>query len=213
MIPRPPGPGFHTLTAIARRPPTGRLGIATATRSLAVGARVPFVKPRLGAVATMAIADTRLGPMAGRLLETGYKAPAVIEQLVVADPYHEYRQLGVIDGDGFTDARTGAMNRDWAGHHCHENFIALGNVPRGEHILDAIREGFQAGRDAGGQKAGGTPPPSWFMTIPNSPGSTSASTPTTSRSASSAACSRSSSRRSTIIRIGRWMRASNRCMR
>ncbi len=166
--PRPPGPEFHTFTAIARCPVTGRLGIATATRSLAVGARVPFVRPRLGAVAIMAIADTRLGPLAGRLLEMGYKAPAVVEQLVAADPYHEYRQLGVIDADGFAAARTGAMNRDWAGHHCHDDFIALGNVLQGEHILEAIEAGFapdgeleerllralEAGRDAGGQKGG-----------------------------------------------------------
>lgn len=46
--------------------------------------------------------------MALRLLEVGYKAPAVIEELVQADPYCEYRQLGVVDDDGFA-ARTGAM--------------------------------------------------------------------------------------------------------
>ena len=109
--PRPPGPEFHTFTAIARCPKTGRLGIATATRSLAVGARVPFVKPRLGAIAIMAIADARLGLMAEKLLEIGYKAPAVIEQLVAGDPYAEYRQLGVIDDDGF--GTSAAERDDW----------------------------------------------------------------------------------------------------
>lgn len=167
---RPPGPEFHTFTAIARCPETGKLGIATATRSLAVGARVPHVRPRLGAVAIMAIADPRLGDLAMRLLEMGYKAPAVIEQLVAADPQHEYRQLGVIDADGFAAARTGRHNRDWAGHHVRENFIALGNVLVGEGVLDAIEAGFndqpaaefeerlmlalEAGRDAGGQHGG-----------------------------------------------------------
>ena len=53
------------------------------------------------------------------------RAPAVIEQLVAADPQHEYRQLGVIDADGFAAARTGQHNRDWAGHHVRENFIGL----------------------------------------------------------------------------------------
>ena len=170
MAPLPPGPEVHTFTAIARCENTGRLGVATSTRSLAVGARVPFVRARTGAVAIMAIADARLGHMAQRLLKMGYKAPAVIEQLVQADPYCEYRQLGVIDDDGFAAARTGTENRDWAGHHVHDNFIALGNVLVGEHVLDGIEEGFnkkpeanledrlmlaiEAGRDAGGQHGG-----------------------------------------------------------
>ena len=105
MAPLPPGPEVHTFTAIGRCEKTGRLGIATSTRSLAVGARVPFVQPRAGAVAIMAIADARLGHMA-RAFKIGYKAPAVIEQLVQADPYCEYRQLGVIDDDGFAAAWT-----------------------------------------------------------------------------------------------------------
>ncbi|MDP6390798.1 MAG: DUF1028 domain-containing protein [Alphaproteobacteria bacterium] len=159
-----------TFTAIARDPATGRLGIATATRSLAVGVRVPFVAPRRGAVAIMAIADQRLGLRGLKLLELGNKAPAVVEQLAAGDPNCEFRQLGAIDDDGHTAARTGKENRDWAGHHLHDNFIALGNVLLGEHILEAIEEGFherpldpleerlmraiETGRDAGGQKGG-----------------------------------------------------------
>ena len=80
MMQSPPGPEFNTFTAIARCPKTGRLGIATSTRSLAVGSRVPFVRPRLGAVAIMAIADARLGLMAQKLLETGYKAHGALNR-------------------------------------------------------------------------------------------------------------------------------------
>ena len=159
-----------TFTVMARCPQTGKLGIATATRSLAVGARVPHIAPNLGCAAIMAIADPRLGRTALRLLETGYKAPGVIEALVAADPRHEYRQLGVIDADGFAAARTGRHNRDYAGHHVRDNLIALGNVLIGEPVLDAIEGGFhrapeapfeerlmqalEAGRDAGGQHGG-----------------------------------------------------------
>ena len=164
---RPPGVEFSTFTVVGRCRGTGRLGVGTATRSLAVGARVPHVRARRGAVAIMAIADARLGQMALRLLETGYKAPAVVEELVRADPYAEYRQLGVIDGDGFAAARTGKHNRDWAGQRVREDFIVLGNYLTGEHILDAMERAFtahadedleerllrgiEAGRDAGGQ--------------------------------------------------------------
>ena len=167
---RPPGVEFHTFTVIGRCARTGRLGIGTTTRSLAVGARVPHARARLGAVAIMAIADARLGQFALRLLKLGYKAPAVIDELVRADPYAEYRQLGVIDGDGFAAARTGKMNRDWAGHHVGEGYIVLGNVLVGEQVLDAMEKAFlanpeddleerllrgiEAGRDAGGQHGG-----------------------------------------------------------
>jgi uncharacterized Ntn-hydrolase superfamily protein len=143
-----------TFTAIARCPETGKLGVATATRSLAVGARVPHVTPHLGAVAIMAIADGRLGRTAMKLLEMGYKAPNVIDALVASEPNAEYRQLGVIDADGFAAARTGANNRDYAGHHVRDNFIALGNVLTGEHVLDAIEEGYNRTPDAGGQHGG-----------------------------------------------------------
>jgi uncharacterized Ntn-hydrolase superfamily protein len=159
-----------TFTMIGRCGRTGMLGIGTATRSWAVGVRVPFVWPRLGAVAIMAMADQRLGPMGLRFLELGYKAPGTIEQLVAADPYCEYRQLGVLDDDGFGAARTGTMNKDWAGHHIGENYVALGNVLVGEHVLAAMEEAFmddpdedleerlmraiEAGRDAGGQHGG-----------------------------------------------------------
>jgi uncharacterized Ntn-hydrolase superfamily protein len=159
-----------TFTVMARCPDSGKLGIATATRSLAVGARVPHAAANSGVVAIMAIADPRLGDTALRLLDLGYKAPGVIDALVASDPRYEYRQLGVIDADGYAAARTGANNRDWAGHHIRDNLIALGNVLVGEHVLDAIEDGYlssagesfeerlmralEAGRDAGGQHGG-----------------------------------------------------------
>jgi uncharacterized Ntn-hydrolase superfamily protein len=159
-----------TFTIMARCQHSGKLGIASTTRSLAVGARVIHALPNKGVVAIMAIADKRLGTTALKLLDAGYKAPGVIEGLVAADPDHEYRQLGVIDADGYAAARTGRNSRDWAGHHIGNDFIALGNVLKGKHVLDAIVAGFsldtkasleerlmqgiEAGRDAGGQHGG-----------------------------------------------------------
>ena len=159
-----------TFTVVGRCERTGMLGIGTATAAFAVGVRVPFIKERVGAVAIMAIADERLGPIALRLLDIGYKAPGVIEQMAIADPYIEYRQLGVLDDDGHGAARTGSMNKDWSGHRVGDSYVILGNYLMGPEVLDAMEATFQAdpdedleerlmrcieaGRDAGGQHGG-----------------------------------------------------------
>jgi uncharacterized Ntn-hydrolase superfamily protein len=159
-----------TFTVIGRCERTGMLGIGSATAAFAVGVRVPFIKERLGAVAIMAIADERLGPTALRLLELGYKAPGVIAQMEIADPFIEYRQLGVLDDDGHGAARTGSMNKDYSGHRIGENYVILGNYLMGEGVLAAMETAFlanpdedleerllqavEAGRDAGGQHGG-----------------------------------------------------------
>lgn len=159
-----------TFTIVARCKRTGMLGIGTATNAFCVGVRVPFIRERTGAVAIMAIADERLGPIALRLLELGYKAPGVIEQLVIADPFAEFRQLAVVDDDGFAAARTGAENVDWAGHRIGDNYVVLGNAIAGEQVIDAMEAAYlanpdddlegrlmdaiEAGRDAGGQPNG-----------------------------------------------------------
>ncbi|HKK29268.1 MAG TPA: DUF1028 domain-containing protein, partial [Alphaproteobacteria bacterium] len=92
----------HTFTAIGRCPRTGRLGIGVATSEMGVGGRVPYVVPNIGAVATQAYTDPRLGPLACRLLELGYPAARVLKELQASDPYAGHRQLGIIDRWGHT---------------------------------------------------------------------------------------------------------------
>jgi len=161
-----------TFSILARCKVTRMLGIATATKSFAVGARVPFVVPRRGVVAVMSRADARIGQFAVRLLEQGYTAQHVIDTLVRNDPWPEQRQLAVIDDDGNMAARTGSANTAWAEHQIHDQFIVLGNVLPGVQTLDALRATFEAtvgqpfedrlllaleaGRDAGGQIGGQT---------------------------------------------------------
>jgi uncharacterized Ntn-hydrolase superfamily protein len=159
-----------TFSILARCPTTRMLGIATATRSFAVGARVPFAAARRGVVAIMSRADARLGHYAMGLLAQGHKATMVVDTLVRNDPFAEHRQLAVIDDDGDAAARTGGANTPWAGHQIHDGFIVLGNVLPGTQTLDAMEarftstasrpfeerllEALEAGRDAGGQIGG-----------------------------------------------------------
>lgn len=164
------GPLFTTFSIVGRCWRTGRLGVAIATHAIAVASRCPFVKAGVGAVATQANTDPRLGPAAIDLLERGLPSSHVIEHLVRGDPYSAYRQLGVVDRDGNAAAATGSATRPWAGHRTGANVVAMGNVLTGQSVVDAMFETFQAwepedleerlmraleaGRDAGGQHGG-----------------------------------------------------------
>jgi uncharacterized Ntn-hydrolase superfamily protein len=121
----------------------------------------------LGAVASQAYADPRLLPIAMQLLQTGFSAAKVIQELATSDKYFDYRQVGVVDRDGGVAVHTGAETTPWAGHITGDGFVALGNCLAGEHVVQAIASTFtaseahnleerllraiEAGRDAGGQ--------------------------------------------------------------
>lgn len=159
-----------TFSILARCPQTRSLGIATATRSYAVGARVPFAMARLGVVAIMSRADARLGHFAMARLAEGYSAASVLELLRENDRWPEQRQLAIIDDSGGMAVRTGRDNTAWAGHEEHDGFIVLGNVLPGPQTLQGLARAFaattgqpledrlmtalEAGRDAGGQVGG-----------------------------------------------------------
>ena len=161
---------FNTFTILGRCPKSGALGVATSTGEMAVGSRVPFVKSAVGAVATQALTDPRLGPKGIDWLEEGVSAADVLERLAVSDAYIEARQIGVVDAQGRTAARTGSENRDWKGHYEGDQFIAMGSRLTSRATVDAMVEAYrnnaeealeerlmlaiEAGRDAGGQHGG-----------------------------------------------------------
>ena len=109
---------FNTFTILGRCNRTGALGVVTATGEMAVGSRVPFVQDNLGAIATQALTDPRLGTMGLKLLSEGKNSSEVLDALIGLDPHIEARQVGIVDSHGNTAARTGAKNSDWKGHKC-----------------------------------------------------------------------------------------------
>ena len=160
------GIDYHTFTIIGRCSRTGMSGVAITTGDIAVGSRCPYVKPQVGAVSTQSFTDPRLGPFALRLLETGYSCSAALQQLEASDPHIERRQLGLVDRDGNSAARTGSLNGPWAGHIAKRDYVAMGNILAGEAVVQAMAAVFQQGvqQDLGerllqaveaGQEAGG----------------------------------------------------------
>ena len=162
--------GGDTFTIVARCERTGMLGVALATGEMAVASRCPYVKARVGAVSTQASTDPRLGQLAIKLLEMGYSASKVVEELKASDPHIDRRQIGIVDKNGNSAIHTGSKNHDWAGHIVKKNYIAMGNAIANEGVVKAMAEAFEssieepleerlmraieAGRDAGGQPTG-----------------------------------------------------------
>jgi uncharacterized Ntn-hydrolase superfamily protein len=157
-----------TFTAVGRCARSGRLGIALATREMAVGGRVPFVKAQAGAVATQAFTDPRLGVRALRQLELGNPAARVLEEIARSDPLFAYRQIGIVDRRGDAVVHTGERNTAWAGHRTGAGYVVMGNVLAGECVVAAMDEAMRQSADAeievrlmraldAGTRAGGQP--------------------------------------------------------
>ena len=168
-----PGIEFNTFSITARCSRTGMLGIAITTSDITVGSRCPYVMASVGAVSTQASTDPTLGPFALRLIEQGYSAIGALQQLETSDPYIERRQLGVVDRNGNSAARTGTMNNAWAGHVTGRDHVAMGNGLVDEGVVQNMASVFletaeldleerlmrtlEAGQQAGGEAQDSTP--------------------------------------------------------
>jgi uncharacterized Ntn-hydrolase superfamily protein len=160
----------NTFSIVARCARTRMFGIGIATSSIAVAARCIYAKAGIGAIATQASTDPRLGITGIKLLEMGFSAPKVLAELMASDPYIDKRQLSIVDRDGRSVCHTGAENRVWCGHVNGQNVAAAANMVVGERVVKAMAECFEsipdlsleerllraieAGHDAGGEAAG-----------------------------------------------------------
>jgi uncharacterized Ntn-hydrolase superfamily protein len=144
-------------------------GVAVASRFLAVGSVVPWAEAGVGAVATQAIADTRLGPEGLDLMARGASAPQALEALMTPPEQPAIRQIGLVDAKGNTATFTGERCDQWAGGVQGPGFAAQGNILAGPDVVQAMADAFQgsegslaerllaalkAGNDAGGDRRG-----------------------------------------------------------
>ena len=159
-----------TWSIIARDNATGQFAIAVATRFFAVGARVPHVAARIGAIATQALVNPYYGIDGVKLLRDGRAPRDIIEILIAADAGRESRQLHIMDASGRIAAYTGRECVEWCGHLEGKGFSIAGNMLAGARVLDDSAETYianekmpferrliaamRAGEAAGGDKRG-----------------------------------------------------------
>jgi uncharacterized Ntn-hydrolase superfamily protein len=110
----------------------------------AVGARVVWARPGVGAVATQANAEVSYGPRALELLAAGAGSSEALARLVGGDPGAATRQVAVIDSRGEVAAHTGSTCVPFAGHVCGEAVCCQGNLLASEKVWPALLDAFQA---------------------------------------------------------------------
>ncbi len=168
-LPSQTEPVVATFSIVGFDPETGELGIAVASKFLAVGAVVPWAKAGVGAVATQSFANTSYGPRGLELMAEGLTAQEALDKLVGDDSQAAIRQVGLVDAKGRSATFTGDDCYDWAGGLAGEGFAAQGNILAGEAVVQAMAETFPkvegdlgqrllaalaAGQEAGGDKRG-----------------------------------------------------------
>ncbi|CAH0242102.1 hypothetical protein SRABI70_02748 [Pseudomonas sp. Bi70] len=140
-----------TFSIVGRCPDTGQLGIAISSSSIAVGARCPWLRAGVGAVATQNVTLPALGPQILDLLEQQALAPSdALQRALSANGWSQYRQVTVIDSQGRTALFSGkealGLYNAVAGEQC----VAAGNLLAGEAVIQAMVEAFES---ASGQLA------------------------------------------------------------
>jgi uncharacterized Ntn-hydrolase superfamily protein len=156
-----------TFSIVARQ--DDQLGVAVASKFLAVGAYVPAARANIGAVATQAMANLTYKADGLALLAEGREAAAVVAALLDPDDEREHRQVGVVDARGNAMSYTGAKCIPWAGHRTGDDYAIQGNCLAGPDVLQAAEHtlnvtggplsrrlyaALKAADDAGGDKRG-----------------------------------------------------------
>jgi uncharacterized Ntn-hydrolase superfamily protein len=138
-----------TYSVIARCPRTGRLGIGIASYTMAIGAYCDgAVRPNVGVTITQGYPLPRNNRLAVNLLAQGYTPKLALAELAASDPYHEYRQIAILDREGAAVAHTGTHVRAPAAQRVGSGFVALGTMLASEQVLDALASAFESGREA-----------------------------------------------------------------
>jgi len=159
-----------TFSIIAHDDRTGRIGVAVASKFLAVGARNIFARTGVGVIASQALFNPYYGPRGLALLGAGASAEDAVRLLTAADEGRDRRQVHAMDRKGKLAAHTGSACPPWSGHLLRKSLSVAGNMLAGPQVIEAVAIAYQeggklpfarrllaamrAGEQAGGDKRG-----------------------------------------------------------
>lgn len=119
------------------------LGIAIASKYLAVGTVCSHTQAGAGAIATQAYGNPYLGIDGLALLQQGLGAQAVLERVLGRDAGRDKRQLIIVDRQGETAAFTGRLATPWCGHLQGDGYAVAGNILTGEAVIRMMAATFE----------------------------------------------------------------------
>jgi uncharacterized Ntn-hydrolase superfamily protein len=134
-----------TFSIVACDLEAGQLGVAVASKFLAVGAVVPWLETGAGAIATQALANTRYGSDGLARLRGGASASEALAAVLAADEGRDDRQAGFVDAQGRAATHTGARCMDWEGGRTGAGYAVQGNILTGPGVVAAMAEAYEAG--------------------------------------------------------------------
>ncbi|WP_369958615.1 DUF1028 domain-containing protein [Pseudomonas benzenivorans] len=134
-----------TFSIVGRCAETGQLGIAISSSSIAVGARCPWLRAGVGAVASQNITLPALGPQILDALESGLEPATALDQALTRNGYSQYRQVALLDSQGrsalFTGSQALGVHNAQAGEQC----VAAGNLLAERGVIEAMVRAFEQG--------------------------------------------------------------------
>jgi uncharacterized Ntn-hydrolase superfamily protein len=133
-----------TFSIVGRCERTGMVGVAIATSSICVGARCPWVRARVGAVATQNVTLPSIGPMVLDRIERGADAPSALDAVMAGPVAADYRQVIVVDHRGHVAHVTGTKTLGRHAVATGRGCIAAGNLLRTMAVPAAMVEVFEA---------------------------------------------------------------------
>ena len=131
-----------TFSIVARSADGASLGVAVASKFLAVGSAVPAAAAGVGVIATQSFANTAYKPQALAALTAGLSATATLDSLLAADPDREQRQVGIVDAGGGAATFTGSGCYGWAGGVTGPGYAIQGNILTGADVVGAMEQAF-----------------------------------------------------------------------
>jgi uncharacterized Ntn-hydrolase superfamily protein len=136
-----------TFSIVARSDDGSSLGVAVASKFLAVGSAVPAARLGLGAIATQSFCNTLYKRDGLAELDKGASAQQTLEALLAADDERESRQAGIVDVTGGSATWTGSQCMAWAGGVTGENYAIQGNILTGPEVVREMEAAFLGARE------------------------------------------------------------------